>query len=51
MEPLPGFEGLVGWSAAMQALFDRIRQVAARHLHHGVVALRAATWIVTARRA
>lgn len=33
------------------ALFDGIRRVAARHLHHGVVALRAATWIVTARRA
>ena len=34
-----------------EALFDRIRSVAARHLYHGVVALRAATWIVTARRA
>jgi DNA-binding NtrC family response regulator len=28
MEPLPGFEELVGQSAAMQALFDRIRRVA-----------------------
>ena len=28
MEPLPGFEGLVGQSAGMQALFDRIRRVA-----------------------
>ena len=28
MEPLPGFEGLVGRSAAMAALFDRIRRVA-----------------------
>jgi len=36
---------------AREALFDRIRGVAARHLHHGMVALRAATWIVTARPA
>jgi DNA-binding NtrC family response regulator len=28
VEPLPGFEGLVGRSAAMQALFDRIRRLA-----------------------
>jgi two-component system, NtrC family, response regulator HupR/HoxA len=28
VEPLPGFEGLVGQSAAMLALFDRIRRVA-----------------------
>jgi DNA-binding NtrC family response regulator len=28
VEPLPGFEGLVGRSTAMQALFDRIRRVA-----------------------
>jgi DNA-binding NtrC family response regulator len=28
MEPLPGFEGLVGQSSAMQALFARIRRVA-----------------------
>lgn len=34
-----------------EALFGRIREVARRHLHHGVVALRASTWIVTARRA
>jgi SAM-dependent methyltransferase len=33
-----------------EALFHGIRAVAARHVHHGVVALRAATWIVTARR-
>ena len=26
--PLPGFEGMVGQSAPMQALFDRIRRVA-----------------------
>jgi SAM-dependent methyltransferase len=34
-----------------EALLERIRGVAARHLHHGMVALRAATWIATARRA
>ena len=28
VEPLPGFEGLVGQSAGMQTLFDRIRRVA-----------------------
>ena len=28
MEPLPGFEGLVGQSAVMRTLFDRIRRVA-----------------------
>jgi DNA-binding NtrC family response regulator len=28
VDPLPGFEGLVGRGAAMQALFDRIRRVA-----------------------
>jgi DNA-binding NtrC family response regulator len=28
VEPLPGFEGLVGRSAEMRALFDRIRRVA-----------------------
>jgi DNA-binding NtrC family response regulator len=28
LDALPGFEGLVGQSAAMQALFDRIRRVA-----------------------
>jgi DNA-binding NtrC family response regulator len=28
VEPLPGFEGLVGQSAEMQALFERIRRVA-----------------------
>jgi SAM-dependent methyltransferase len=31
-------------------LIEGIRGVAARHLHDGLVALRAATWIVTARR-
>lgn len=33
-----------------EALFSRIREVARRHLHDGVVALRAATWIVTAHQ-
>ena len=31
--------------------FDRIRELARRNLHGNVVALRAATWIVTARKA
>lgn len=38
-------------SGDRERLLDGIRQVATRHLHHGVVALRAATWIVTARNA
>ncbi len=33
-----------------EALLERIRGVAARHLHDGAVTLRAATWIVTAHR-
>jgi SAM-dependent methyltransferase len=35
---------------ARERLIHGIRGVAARHLHDGLVALRAATWIVTARR-
>jgi SAM-dependent methyltransferase len=35
---------------ARQRLLQGIRAVAARHLHDGLVALRAATWIVTAHR-
>ncbi|MGB3167657.1 MAG: methyltransferase domain-containing protein [Alteraurantiacibacter sp.] len=36
---------------ARERLFDRIRRLAERHDHDGIVALPAAAWIVTARRA
>jgi len=35
--------------AERERLLGGMREVARRHVHHGVVALRAATWIVTAR--
>lgn len=34
-----------------ERLFDGVRDLARRHMHDGMVALRAATWIVTARSA
>lgn len=36
-------------AAERELLLGGIRGVASRHVHHGVVAMRAATWIVTAR--
>lgn len=37
-------------TAARERFFDRLRDLAARHAHSGVVALSAAAWIVTARK-
>ena len=35
--------------SAREAFFDRVRDLASRHLREGIVSLRAAAWIVTAR--
>ena len=35
--------------SAREAFFDRVRNLASRHLREGIVSLRAAAWIVTAR--
>jgi len=37
-------------SSARERFFDRVRALAERHLHSGIVALPAAAWIVTARK-
>ena len=36
--------------AERERFFDKVRELAARHLHEGIVSLRAGAWIVTAHR-
>jgi SAM-dependent methyltransferase len=48
----PGARAAAGMSADERERFhDRLRELARRNLHDNIVALRAATWIVTARKA